>query len=1066
MPEGKSPNSSDSPKRVGTTTERAVIVLGVHRSGTSALAGALAALGFHPGDRLLPAVAGVNNSGFFEDQRVVDLNDGLLAALDRSWSWPGPLPDDWQTQPAITAMQNRIYSYIEQQSANKHFLLKDPRLCQLLPVWLNAFERLGIRPHILLSYRQATEVSHSLQRRDKMSAATAEALWTNHLLSSELLSRGHQRLLVRYSWLVDDSAATLTHIIDWLDIEPSADQLAAARSFISKGQRHQHASELRPPTQPLANTTDELFAALTSQTPMKRRPIDLLSTKDTRKQLDILNQNAATAWDELQPLVDAQSQIIVELERDFAAALEQLKTQREAAEAHLENSALSADAARAQYAAVQDALGQISKLQESLDTEKAAHHAFRERATRVLGDLVLPPAQSVAREQNSNDYKGVVNLLVENNSHTRVIRYLREHLHTSPGHVLEIGCSEGYFGAALKDDGHTVWGIETNAIAAASAEGVLDLVFRDSIEAFLLDEEHLERRFDAIIFGDVLEHLLDPARILREVAARLTATGMIITSVPNVAHERVRMMLLEGRWEYAPTGIMDNTHLHFFTRDSLVDLFNAAALSIRRFSPIILEGDDVQISVDPQTQHHFEKHITDRERNIFQFVVLVDPAVSSAEAIAHNEVFRLRNQHRILCLPPLPDSSLYSIRIGDPLERQTQLYGGEHRLAPFGAPSAQDIAWADTVVLQREVDDAQLAMVASLQAQGKRVVFDIDDYLLEVPDYLSVHQHCVTMRPGLETMLRQVDAVSVSTVPLREKVLGYNPNVFVTPNYAWTSHPPIVHHEPTGDAPEDRIRVIVASSDSVRVDFLVAALEELVSTERIELIGIGPPGEYLREVGLPVDTAPLMPHEQFKAYIASRHNTIALIPLDDNEFNNCKSAIKYFDYALAGVPCVCSAVEPYTTAVQDQVTGVLCADVTTDWIAAIRALLHSAERRSALATAARGHISKHHNLNRTAAEWQELFQTIDFPTADPLHLEAPPKVDSENGPQRKPETQPTTSDGAPDMAATPEITSRTGVQLARGTVRHLFQPASWQSAWQIYKTEGLAGLKKKWKLVF
>jgi len=779
-------------------------------------------------------------------------------------------------------------------------------------------------------------------------------------------------------------------------------------------------------------------------------------------QLDTLSDQAVAARGELQPLVDAQSKVILDLERDFAEALKQLKGQREASAAHLENSALSADAARAQYAAVQDALGQINQLQASLDAETTAHATFRERATRVLGDLVLPPAQSVAREQNSNDYKGVVNLLVENNSHTRVIRYLREHLPTSPGKVLEIGCSEGYFGAALKDDGHTVWGIETNDIAAAAAEGVLDLVFRDSVEAFLLAEEHLDSRFDAIIFGDVLEHLLDPARILREVAGRLTPTGKIIASVPNVAHERVRMMLLEGRWEYAPTGIMDKTHLHFFTRDGLVDLFDAAALNIRRFSSIILEGDDVQIAVSPDTREHFEKHITDRERNIFQFVILVDPAGSAAEATAHNEAFRLRDQHRVLCLPPLPDSSLYSIRIGDPLERQTQLYGGEHKLAPFGAPSTQDIAWADTVVLQREVNDEQLAMVASLQAQGKRVVFDIDDYLIEVPDYLSVHQHCLNMRPGLEVMLRQADAVSVSTAPLREKLLDYNPNVFITPNYAWTSNPPIAHYETKGTAPEDRIRVIVASSDSVRVDFLVAALQELVGKEHIELVGIGPPGDFLREVGLQVDVAPIMPHEQFKAYIASRDNTIALIPLDDNEFNNCKSAIKYFDYALAGVPCVCSNVAPYTSAVEDQVTGLLCADVTGDWIAAIRQLLRSAEHRGRLAAAARDHVNNHHNLNLTAAAWQELFQTIDFPT-----LEAPPvnpHPETPPGAHRDAGAEP--GDAQPPTVAHPEAASRTGVQLARGTVRHLFQPASWQSAWQIYKTEGLAGLKKKWKLVF
>ena len=148
------------------------------------------------------------------------------------------------------------------------------------------------------------------------------------------------------------------------------------------------------------------------------------------------------------------------------------------------------------------------------------------------------------------------------------------------------------------------------------------------------------------------------------------------------------------------------------------------------------------------------------------------------------------------------------------------------------------------------------------------------------------------MRPHVEAMLGTVDAVSASTVPLQEKLGAFSPNVFLTANCAWTSHPPITHYPS-----DDPVRIIVASSDSVRVDFLVDALQQLVQQENVELIGIGPPGDFLQKAGLPIETAPLMAHEQFKAFAASRDNTIALIPLDANEFNRCKSAVKHFDYA-------------------------------------------------------------------------------------------------------------------------------------------------------------------------
>jgi len=213
------------------------------------------------------------------------------------------------------------------------------------------------------------------------------------------------------------------------------------------------------------------------------------------------------------------------------------------------------------------------------------------------------------------------------------------------------------------------------------------------------------------------------------------------------------------------------------------------------------------------------------------------------------------------------------------------------------------------------------------------VVFDIDDFLLAPPEYLSVYEHCMAMRPKLEAMLQKVDAVSASTAPLVEKLAPFSRNVVLTPNYAWSSTEPIQHTAPN-DQP---LRILVASSDSVRVDFLVPALQQIQASYNVELVGIGPPGDYLRSVGLELSTLPLMDHAGFKTYAASRDNTLALIPLDPNEFNACKSAIKYFDYALAGVPCICSAGEPYDSAVEHELTGVLCPNTTESWVTSIQA---------------------------------------------------------------------------------------------------------------------------------
>ena len=1024
--------------------------MGVHRSGTSALAGALSMLGFHPGSSLLPAVQGVNNNGFFEDQRVVDLNDRILGLFDRDWRWPTPLPEQWLEHTGLKPLKVEARKLLAEQDSHGAWLLKDPRLCQLLPLWLAELQALGISPSILLTYRDVREVCQSLMARDQLRPSQAEAIWLDHLLSAERCTRSLNRALVHYDQLLSDPRQVLKTISRWLSQPSDDEQLERAAATVSKSQQHHQANQLPAPTIALAAQLNEQFAQLAGQP----ETFTALNQDELTKAIDRIASQRNQSLEVMGPLLEAQAAELVRLEQNLTEAMTQIDSNRKATEAYAANAEQSADAANSQYKALLKAVQQIESQKADLTQERWNHQRFRDRAVRVLGDQVLPPAQSSKRDQTSNDYKGLINLQVENNSHTRVVRYIREYFQTDTARVLEIGCSEGYFGAALKADGHEVWGIETNAIAADIAERTLDKVYRDSIEAFLLADEFVDDRFDAIVFGDVLEHLLDPARVLRAVSERLSERGVIIASVPNVAHERVRMMLLEGRWDYSATGIMDNTHLHFFTRDTLVDLFSRANLAINRFSAITLAGDAVQIPVRQATQELASTLISDRERDVFQFIAMLKKPLAGEEAHSLNAPFKLNKQQNILCLPPAPDSSLYSIRLGDPLERYTQLFGGEVRIAPFGTPSKENIAWADSVVLQREVTDQQLELVAQLQAQGKRVVFDIDDYLIDAPEYLSVHEHCKAMRPKLEAMLRAVDAVSVSTQPLLDKLKPYNDNLFLTPNYAWSSHAPI-SHVPDSE-PAQPMRIIVASSDSVRVDFLVKALQELVDTENIELVGIGPPGDFLRTAGLPVETTGLMPHEQFKAYAAERDNTIALIPLDANEFNRCKSAIKYFDYALAGVPCVCSGVEPYTTAVEGNVTGILCPDDTKEWVASVRNLIHNTELRTLIANAARDHVLTNHNLNLTADAWKTLFEAIRFTNAsgddDPLF--------------REPTSEPEIAAATAALSDADPAEHRTKGQLLTGSLRHALKPASWGSAWQIYKKEGFAGIRKKWKMVF
>lgn len=153
--------------------------------------------------------------------------------------------------------------------------------------------------------------------------------------------------------------------------------------------------------------------------------------------------------------------------------------------------------------------------------------------------------------------------------------------------VLEIGCGEGATGAVLKAEGRATWivGIEVVEGAARKAAMVLDKVIIGNIEQ--IDLPFKREQFDAILLGDVLEHLIDPWSQVRRLASYLSRNGVFVASLPNVRNWRVVLpLLILGKWEYEDFGIMDRTHLRFFTRKGIITLFEENGLGIRKIIPI------------------------------------------------------------------------------------------------------------------------------------------------------------------------------------------------------------------------------------------------------------------------------------------------------------------------------------------------------------------------------------------------------------------------------------------------------------------------------------------------
>lgn len=144
---------------------------------------------------------------------------------------------------------------------------------------------------------------------------------------------------------------------------------------------------------------------------------------------------------------------------------------------------------------------------------------------------------------------------------------------------LDFGCATGYFGSIIKKDKKcTVDGVEISS-DIVEARKVLDTVYSFDIDGEW-PEELLKKKYDYIFFGDVIEHLKDPTEALKKTMKILNKNGMVFVSTPNVAHISTRLELLQGNFEYESMGILDSTHLKYFTYRSLTQIVHDAGFSI------------------------------------------------------------------------------------------------------------------------------------------------------------------------------------------------------------------------------------------------------------------------------------------------------------------------------------------------------------------------------------------------------------------------------------------------------------------------------------------------------
>lgn len=234
---------------MNTGDRRALLVLGMHRSGTSALTRVLNLLGVQLGEDLLPAHRD-NEAGFWEHREIVLLHDELLHALGSSWKDPAPIPAAALTGDIARPFRERLEAIVERDFAGvPHFGLKDPRLCRLLPLWLPMLDGLGYRTGCALIARHPDEVAASLAKRDGMPDDTARVLWMTHTIDAERESRGVPRAFLTYDGILDDWRTEVRRLaaalsLDWEEaIDKAGDGIDA---FLRPGLRHHATGDVDP----------------------------------------------------------------------------------------------------------------------------------------------------------------------------------------------------------------------------------------------------------------------------------------------------------------------------------------------------------------------------------------------------------------------------------------------------------------------------------------------------------------------------------------------------------------------------------------------------------------------------------------------------------------------------------------------------------------------------------------------------------------------------------------------------------------------------------------------------
>jgi GT2 family glycosyltransferase/2-polyprenyl-3-methyl-5-hydroxy-6-metoxy-1,4-benzoquinol methylase len=242
------------------------------------------------------------------------------------------------------------------------------------------------------------------------------------------------------------------------------------------------------------------------------------------------------------------------------------------------------------------------------------------------------PRRLSPRSSQAFKYDFTVDLENKNLAHTLMIELVGTNKQ-----VLDVGCATGYLDRVFQERGCSVTGIEINKEAARAARQYCGRVLTIDVEQLNWKRAFRNLRFDVILFGDVLEHLKDPRKILVTARDFLAPEGYLVASIPNVAHASLKLHLLAGEFRYRPLGLLDESHLRFFTFDTIKAMFDEAGYVIDDVRRVKLGAFETEIALEPQSfpPEVLDFALKDAESLTYQFVIRAHPRTEEVISASH-----------------------------------------------------------------------------------------------------------------------------------------------------------------------------------------------------------------------------------------------------------------------------------------------------------------------------------------------------------------------------------------------------------------------------------------------